>query len=126
MECAPREDGRPLRRMTLLLAILIVPLFLCMPAAQVRSAKSKPMMDVRSFGAECDGTTDDTTSFQAAANAARTEVSTGGGSQIISYPAGNCVLTGQVILYSGAHLQGGGTILVPVQTGHNLFHAKLR
>ncbi|RXH57654.1 glycosyl hydrolase family 28-related protein [Granulicella sibirica] len=103
--------------------LLVITLFFLRAEASAQHpiTEKGPTTNVSSFGAKCDGTTDDTAAFQAAANAARDAFRTGQTSQVLTFPMRGCVIGGQITLYSGTHLRGGGTILVPVQRGHTLY-----
>lgn len=76
---------------------------------------------VAGYGANCNGAVDTTASFQAAANAARDAYLAHGGFQTVIAPDGNCVVSGQIRLYTGTILKGHGKMLVPNQTGHTIY-----
>lgn len=68
--------------------------------------KGDPWYDVRSYGAVCNGTTDDTTSIQNAINAAHAA----GGAQTVFFPAitgAQCKFTTPLTIYSSITLMGG-------------------
>jgi hypothetical protein len=68
-------------------------------------------LSVTSYGALCNGSTDDTAAFQSAATAAATSYASTGSPVTITY-AGNCVVNGSVSYGSGVHWRGYGVISV--------------
>jgi len=68
--------------------------------------------DVRSFGAKCDASTDDTTAITAAITAA---TATGG---IVDLPDGTCVFT-QLTIPGGVTLQGKGKFVSILKSSTN-------
>src|SRR5271170_3430692 len=86
-------------------------------SAQVNGAAS-----VKTYGAVCDGVTNDTAKFQAAATAAATSYATTGSPVTVTY-TGNCVIAGTVSYGSGVHWRGNGTITVPVGKANPTFQA---
>src|SRR5271163_2783769 len=86
-------------------------------SAQVNGAAS-----VKTYGAVCDGVTDDTEKFQAAATAAAASYAKTGSPVTVTY-TGNCVIAGSVSYGSGVHWRGDGTITVPVGKASPTFQA---
>jgi hypothetical protein len=82
--------------------------------------KGSIVYDVRSFGALCNGTTNDQTAVQNAINAAN---AVGGG--IVEFPIGTTVVS-NLVMYTGVRLRGkgdditNGTILLRASTGSTL------
>jgi hypothetical protein len=99
--------------------MLTILLALSSASAQPQSHRAGSS-SVSSFGARCDGTSDDTSAFQAAANAAHNLYVSTGKPQPLSY-SGICVIKGTVNVSSGVHLNGGGQILVPKQIGTTFY-----
>ena len=84
-------------------------------AGLVASAQTKTL-SVASYGAKCDGRTDDTAAFQAAAKAASSSYSsTPAHSPATVTYAGTCVINGSIWVQSGVHWQGHGEIKVASQ-----------
>lgn len=78
-------------------------------------------VNVKWFGAKCDGVTDDAAAFQAAADA----INAAGGGQI-DVPAGTSVMGSMVTYYSNTKLRGAGagvTTLKKTGTGDAAIHA---
>jgi Periplasmic copper-binding protein (NosD) len=68
-------------------------------------------LSVTTYGAKCNGSTDDTAAFQSAASAAASSYTSTGSPVTITY-AGNCVVNGSVSYGSGVHWRGYGTVSV--------------
>lgn len=68
----------------------------------VTQLKNKPTIDVRSFGAKCDGVTDDTAKLQLALNAS----SASGGT--VEFPNGVCLISNSLWVHSNTTLRGQG------------------
>lgn len=79
-------------------------------------------LSVTSYGAKCDGSTDDTAAFKSAASAAANFYATKG-PVTITY-AGNCVVNGSVSYGSGVHWRGYGVITVQTQGSLPTFYAQ--
>lgn len=79
-------------------------------AANYATVNYSPVVDVRTFGAKIDGTTDDTAAIQAAINQVSTETGAtfGGGGGTVFIPAGWTVITSTLELPSNVHLVGAG------------------
>ena len=86
------------------------------------SAQTKDALSVTTYGAVCDGSTDDTAHFQAAAKAAAATYASTGSPVTVVY-AGNCVIAGSIRYGSGVHWRGYGLITVPVGTEQPTFYA---
>jgi len=86
------------------------------------SAQTKGAFSVTTYGAVCDGSTDDTVHFQAAAKAAAASYASTGSPVTVIY-AGNCVVAGSIRYGSGVHWRGYGLITVPAGTEHPTFYA---
>jgi hypothetical protein len=74
--------------------------------AILRAQTGNPYFNVMSYGAKCDGATNDTAAFTSALNAAN---SNGGGEVFVpSTAAGACVIAGQLVMdgFSGVSLSG--------------------
>jgi hypothetical protein len=69
------------------------------------------------YGAKCDGSTDDTAAFIAAATAANA-LYVAHGAPIAVTAAGNCVIGGSVTYGNGVQFKGPFTVTIPVQTGY--------
>lgn len=80
------------------------------------------VLSVANYGAVCNGTTDDTAKFQAAANAAASLYASTGAPVTVTF-AGNCVIAGSVSYGSGVHWRGYGLITVPTGTATPTFYA---
>jgi len=94
-------------------AVLIV-LFLALAsgASFAQTSIQGRSVDVRAFGAKCDGTTNDQTAIAAAISAV---TSTGG---IVNFPDGTCVVTGLTVP-GGVTLQGKGKFTTILKSGTN-------
>lgn len=82
-------------------------------SATFAAAQSKTL-NVASYGAKCDGRTDDTAAFQAASNAASSAYQPGQPAVVVTY-TGACRLDGSVLVKSGVHWRGNGRIRVVTQ-----------
>lgn len=79
------------------------------------SAQTKTL-SVAAYGAKCDGRTDDTPAFQAAAKAANSSfLSTPGQSPVTVTYTGTCLISGSIWIQSGVHWRGNGEIKVGTQ-----------
>jgi hypothetical protein len=79
-------------------------------------------LSVATYGAKCNGSTDDTAAFQSAATAAA-NLYASKGPVTITY-AGNCVVNGSVSYGSGVHWRGYGVITVQTQGSSPTFNAE--
>ncbi len=101
-----------------LVAVLMVLLFIT--PHPCRSQTKPASLDVRDYGAHCDWSnsgqtgTDDTSAFQAAANAATASYGATGAPVEVRIPNG-CKIGGSVVYGSGVHWKGPGSIIVPMQ-----------
>jgi parallel beta-helix repeat protein len=79
----------------------------------VASAQTKTL-SVAAHGAKCDGRTDDTAAFQAAATAAASSYSSTKVPVTVTYE-GTCLINGSIWVQSGVHWRGSGQIRVTAQ-----------
>jgi hypothetical protein len=79
----------------------------------VASAQTKTL-SVATHGAKCDGRTDDTAAFQAAAAAAASSYSSTRVPVTVTYE-GTCLINGSIWVQSGVHWRGSGQIRVATQ-----------
>ena len=86
------------------------------------SAETNGVLSVKTYGAVCNGSTDDTAHFQAAAKAAADTYASTGSPVTVVY-AGNCVIGGSIRYGSGVHWRGYGLITVPAGTEYPTFYA---
>jgi hypothetical protein len=86
------------------------------------SAETNGVLSVVTYGAVCNGSTDDTAHFQAAAKAAADTYASTGSPVTVVY-AGNCVIGGSIRYGSGVHWRGYGLITVPAGTEYPTFYA---
>ena len=80
------------------------------------AAAQPTVYDVSTFGAQGDGTTDDTASIQAAINAANAAA---GGTVV--FPGGNFLITGPLIMYSRIVFRGAGIRATVIKKGPRAF-----
>lgn len=90
--------------------------------ASSASAQTNGVLSVVTYGAVCNGSTDDTAHFQAAAKAAAATYASTGAPVTVIY-SGNCVIAGSIRYGSGVHWRGYGLITVPAGTEYPTFYA---
>ena len=97
-------------------------LFIALAMMTLSAYAQTGVLSVASYGAVCNGTTDDTAKFQAAANAAASSYASTSAPVTVTF-AGNCVIAGSISYGSGVHWRGYGMITVPTGTASPTFYA---